>query len=86
MYVKECPKCKDSFEAKDKRKVYCSQECFQSRELFKASPPLVDKLPFKFEQKLDLPDPDQLPAPYAKRVYDMWRMLIGEANVPTRIA
>jgi len=33
-----------------------------------------------------LPPPEELPAPYAKRVYDMWRRLIEDTDVRTRIA
>jgi hypothetical protein len=33
-----------------------------------------------------LPPPEELPAPYAKRVYDMWAALIGEKDSVTRIA
>lgn len=33
-----------------------------------------------------LPPPEELPAPYAKRVYEMWLGLInGERNAPTRL-
>lgn len=42
--------------------------------------PLIDN------NNKDLPEPDQLPAPYAKRVYEMWRSLIGESNSVVRIA
>jgi hypothetical protein len=34
----------------------------------------------------DLPPPEELPAPYAKRVYDMWAALTGDGEVATRIA
>lgn len=37
-------------------------------------------------QDIELPEPDQLPAPYVKRVYEMWKSLIGETNSGTRIA
>ena len=34
----------------------------------------------------DLPAPEDLPAPYAKRVYDMWSLLTGAGDTYTRIA
>jgi hypothetical protein len=33
-----------------------------------------------------LPPPEELPAPYAKRVYEMWLSLTGGRDAPTRIA
>ena len=36
---------------------------------------------------MKLPPPEELPAPYAKRVHDMWAALVGSSkDTPTRIA
>jgi hypothetical protein len=43
----------------------------------------LDRTP---EPRRDLPAPEDLPAPYAKRVYDMWSLLTGAGDAYTRIA
>jgi hypothetical protein len=36
--------------------------------------------------QMELPPPEELPAPYAKRVHDMWATLVGGDSAPTRVA
>lgn len=84
--IKECVVCSEKFHTKDSRQKNCSQTCANiSRSLWnkvykeetQQQPPVAVR---------DLPPPEDLPAPYAKRVYDMWRKLIEDTDVRTRIA
>lgn len=87
MFQKQCPNCQSSFSSKDRRQTTCSIECSKSwRKKNPPMPEVVSKLPQPLDTNTDLPPPDQLPAPYAKRVYEMWRSLVGESTGPQRIA
>jgi hypothetical protein len=87
--LKTCTKCKQQKELTEftfrvnrgKHEAAC-KVCENLRKS-KSSPFLAPKVPlivpFKAEQSSDLPEPELLPAPYAKRVYEMWKSLVGEA-------
>lgn len=87
--TKTCATCKEPFQTKDSRQKSCSKTCADTqRTLWKPertqglpSTPRVSPL-----RATELPSPEDLPAPYAKRVHDMWASLIGDADSPTRIA
>lgn len=83
--VKTCENCQQQFKTKDSRQKSCSNACAAIRRAaWKATKSVAPLLP-KEVATPTLPPPEELPAPYAKRVYDMWVALTEEAG-PTRIA
>lgn len=81
---KQCENCKETFSTKDSRRKTCGKTCGDvNRRLWKRTTerPLVTST-----RPGSLPAPEELPAPYAKRVHDMWAALVGDGTVPTRIA
>lgn len=87
--IKNCSNCAKPFNTKDSRQQSCSKSCADVRRSKNAWKPLQAVQPAVTEVSIrrtlgDLPPPEELPAPYAKRVHDMWAALIGDA--PTRIA
>ena len=75
--MKQCPNCNSSFKTKDSRQKTCSKTCAKARADVRRAP--IETASFK------LPEPEDLPAPYAKRVHDMWAALV-DGNSHTRIA
>ena len=92
--IKNCanPKCNKSFTTKDSRQQSCSKTCADVRRSTNAWKPKttvalqpeVPKVSIVRHTLGSLPPPEELPAPYAKRVHDMWAALVGDG--PTRIA
>lgn len=85
--IKNCSNCDKPFKTKDSRQKSCSKTCADVRRSHNAwkFQPAQQPAVTKVRHSLDsLPPPEELPAPYAKRVHDMWAALTGEA--PTRIA
>lgn len=81
--IKQCAACGKSFPTKDSRQKNCSKLCANvSRAAWRPRPSTVTLPP----PRADLPPPEELPAPYAKRVYDMWVSLLGDDDTRTRIA
>lgn len=78
---KACKRCKTVFQTNDSRRKFCSKECCY---LGRSKVALVDSS--QIASKFELPPPEELPAPYAKRVHDMWATLVGNLDVATRIA
>lgn len=93
---KQCVQCKKSYRTRDSRQKNCSKACADvSRAQWKAQTQEQSTIALYDDQVMfvpvtdiskHLPPPEELPAPYAKRVYDMWSGLIGEEDVRTRIA
>lgn len=86
MFTKECLQCSEEYTCKAREQKYCSVECFRASRC-----PVTDELNQEKAQdttlRMDaLPPPEELPAPYAKRVYDMWLSLISNSKTTTRIA
>lgn len=93
---KTCINCEKTYKTKDSRQQSCSKSCADVRRVQNAWKPDGKELSgttWTVPSVMDvarpmsrevLPPPEELPAPYAKRVYDMWSALIGDA--PTRIA
>lgn len=90
---KTCVNCQKTFKTRDSRQKSCSNKCADVRRAqwrpynkntetgrLDSSKPNISNLP-----KYDLPPPEELPAPYAKRVHDMWAALT-DGDAPTRIA
>lgn len=92
--IKTCAVCVTNFKTKDSRQKTCSQACANiSRSRSSSRGPMESPLPGSEDISEPiraagdcLPPPEELPAPYAKRVYDMWRRLIEDTDVRTRIA
>lgn len=89
--TKTCLHCSESFTTKDSRQKTCSRSCAIKYRTANLASKQDDSANHKFVQpsivKVDrasLPPPEELPAPYAKRVHDMWAALTGES--PVRIA
>lgn len=93
--IKNCSNCNHPFKTKDSRQKSCSSICadiLRSKNAWKSTKPvearnaiLPPAPPAPIARPvMALPPPEELPAPYAKRVHDMWAALTGEA--PTRIA
>ena len=85
---KVCENCKASFSTRDSRQKTCGKVCADARRKVNYLPGSNSNsiaMPVK-QAKLELPPPEELPAPYAKRVYDMWAALTGAGDSPTRIA
>lgn len=91
--LKVCENCKQPFKTHDSRRKACSNTCgniLRKTTQLKTSEPA----PVKSSRtdalfsivSTNLPPPEELPAPYAKRVHDMWAALTGNGDVPTRIA
>lgn len=92
--IKKCENCLQDFKTKDSRQKSCSKTCADVRRKawkpafnmavesgrFRSNRPNIANTP-----KPDLPPPEELPAPYAKRVHDMWAALT-DGDAPTRIA
>lgn len=84
--IKTCSNCNKQFKTRDSRQSSCSKACADICRSKNAWRPKLQPEVAK-AQNLSLrylPPPEELPAPYAKRVHDMWEALIG--NAPTRIA
>ncbi len=88
--VKSCKICSKDFQTKDSRQKTCSKLCAnESRKIWVksnsgGSANIVTVRPIVSMRQL--PDPEDLPAPYAKRVSDMWLSLVGQDEYTTRIA
>lgn len=83
--IKTCSNCNKQFKTHDSRQSSCSKPCADVRRSKNAWRPKAQQAKDGQHQDLRyLPPPEELPAPYAKRVHDMWEALIG--NAPTRIA
>ncbi|NBU69890.1 MAG: hypothetical protein EBS53_00280 [Bacteroidetes bacterium] len=80
---KACKACETVFLTFDSRRKFCSKECGYLGRGKSASP---GDLQGSSVAKLSLPPPEELPAPYAKRVHDMWATLVGNSDSATRIA
>lgn len=81
--IKRCANCAQEFKTKDSRQKNCSQPCANvGRTAWRPQPSTVILPP----PRADLPPPEELPAPYAKRVFDMWLALTGEDDARPRIA
>lgn len=89
---KECQNCQRPYSTKDSRQVTCSIECSLARRKVVGKPtsthivvrPIQND---EFRESVLLPPPEELPAPYAKRVHDMWVALTSSKNHnTTRIA
>lgn len=92
--IKNCENCDKQFNTKDSRQKSCSKSCADVRRALwgklKLSTVKTGRIQSKtpnYSQppRADLPLPEELPAPYAKRVHDMWAALTG-GDAPTRIA
>lgn len=86
---KTCENCAKVFNTKDARQKTCGKSCAdvrRSKVQVKSAKELLPKLAVTHPLRVELPPPEELPAPYAKRVYDMWATLVGTGDVPTRIA
>ena len=86
--IKNCSNCNKPFKTKDARQQSCSKTCADIRRSKNAWKPQstrqTPEVAVVRHNSGNLPPPEELPAPYAKRVHDMWAALIGDA--PTRIA
>lgn len=93
--IKNCsnPNCNKPFKTKDSRQKSCSKTCADVRRSTNAWKPSSASDPHRIailppppvaRPTQVLPPPEELPAPYAKRVHDMWAALVGDG--PTRIA
>lgn len=89
---KICENCNTAFQTKDSRQKSCGKTCADRRRKINwkssatavhTSVEVVGRTP---DVRRDLPAPEELPAPYAKRVYDMWSLLVGAGDMQTRIA
>ena len=100
---KPCANCGKIFKSKGTERINCSMECANVQRRLKQlvdmsgksqpSPAVkVDVTPSSISEvpvvnSYALPPPEELPAPYAKRVYEMWLSLTGGGrDAPTRIA
>jgi hypothetical protein len=88
--LKSCKVCTKEFTTKDSRQKTCGKVCAnQSRKSWRRNK-TVNQNSLKpvrpIVSTVQLPDPEDLPAPYAKRVADMWLSLVGEDHYTTRIA
>lgn len=81
---KICENCKIEYSTTDSRRKTCGKSCADARRKINWSHRKDLTLPTV--GKSDLPAPEDLPAPYAKRVHDMWAALVGNGELPTRIA
>jgi hypothetical protein len=86
---KNCAQCGRVFTAplRHPEKKTCSKVCYKDLQSSSKRKTLVAQTvaPKLFDIS-NLPKPEDLPAPYAKRVHDMWESLTTSGNVPTRIA
>lgn len=82
---KTCENCKIEFSTADSRRKSCSKSCADARRKvnWKQGTEINS---VALSTKPELPPPEELPAPYAKRVHDMWAALVGGSDTPTRIA
>lgn len=86
LMIKQCAHCSTVFNTYDSRRKACTQTCANVLRKANSRPKHYNVVNEpKVEPKRELPPPEELPAPYAKRVYDMWAALIG-ADAPVRIA
>lgn len=93
--IKTCENCKTTFKTNDSRRKACSNACgnvlrkttqLVSKDSHPSVPNLTKLAPFTPPSAVNLPPPEELPAPYAKRVHDMWAALTSNGDMPTRIA
>ena len=82
---KACPVCNCAFSTYDARQKTCSKPCADSSRALNARNQYVAEPVEAVTEKAllsasDLPNPEDLPAPYAKRVYDMWVALTGGSS------
>lgn len=86
--LKTCVQCEAQFKTKDSRRKTCSRLCAKFYRLANPVAASTDNtrtvVPTIVKVEKSLPPPEELPAPYAKRVHDMWAALVGDA--PVRIA
>jgi endogenous inhibitor of DNA gyrase (YacG/DUF329 family) len=88
--IKNCLYCVNDFKTKDSRQKFCSKKCADVNRGANVKKALAKHTEVPIVPPVtitkSLPPPEELPAPYAKRVHDMWATLIGELDNPTRIA
>ena len=83
--IKPCENCQTEFETFDARMKSCSATCANALRKRNARRRVVPLTPTD-AAVMTLPPPEELPAPYAKRVHDMWVSLTSGTGLPTRIA
>lgn len=91
--IKVCENCQAAYKTKDTRQKTCGKACASIRQknttrkaMVRTDAVIVSAVRAPAASLFDLPPPEELPAPYAKRVYDMWAALTGDGEVATRIA
>jgi len=91
---KVCEYCDKPYKTKDSRQQTCGlSACMAEHRLYRRQSVeiAVIEVPRTSQahsyQASPLPDPEELPAPYAKRVHDMWADLVAsKSHNTTRIA
>jgi len=79
--IKECPLCNKTYTTKDSRQKTCGWKCASKiKKHTWVAPRTITPT------KLDLPDPETLPAAYVKSVHDLWERLVTDGVVQKRIA
>jgi len=91
--LKICENCQAPYKSKDRRQKTCSKACGAIKRkstprkiTMSTSSVVVSSARPPSASLFDLPPPEELPAPYAKRVHDMWAALTGNGDITTRIA
>lgn len=84
--INQCVNCTKTFKTNERRTKTCSKTCADARRsLSQKAGKLISIEAEPVSLKYQLPPPEELPAPYAKRVHDLWVSLVGD-GAPTRIA